>query len=63
MTSGTEYLSRIRHDLPASMAKTIGKIITKFAYLEYEMSQVAWILVGVDERIGRLAVIEPMTCH
>jgi hypothetical protein len=34
----------------------IGEVVTKFAALEFNLTQIMYMLVGVDRRIGRLAI-------
>lgn len=42
-----------------SYSTEIGRIMTRWAFLEWRLRVVAYILLGVDHRLGRIAVREP----
>jgi hypothetical protein len=48
-----------RADLPQALTREIGKIVTRWAFLEYQIQAFIWDLAGVDQRVGRLAMREP----
>lgn len=50
---------RVRYRLPTSYNIEIGRFITRWAYLEWMVSEILYSLMGVDPKIGRLAVREP----
>lgn len=41
------------------MQREIGKVVIRWAHLEYLIQSFIWELAGVDERVGRLAIREP----
>ncbi len=45
--------------LPARYATEIGRLITRFAYLEYRLKLIGYRLLDLDARYGRVAVREP----
>jgi hypothetical protein len=53
------YSGPSRFDLPATIAREIGRIIVRWAYLETIVQQIIWNLTQVAFPIGRLAVREP----
>lgn len=48
-----------RYDLPATVCRDIGRIITRWAYVEHYLQNIVYMLIGVSQAIGRLAVREP----
>jgi hypothetical protein len=50
---------KARFDLPANMARDIGRLIIRYAYLEQYIQAVIYMVMGVDAGTGRLAVREP----
>ncbi|MDP3224355.1 MAG: hypothetical protein Q8M96_14585, partial [Rubrivivax sp.] len=46
-------------ELPPSILKWVGRVAFKLSILEFQIAQVVYALVGVDRRIGRLAVRSP----
>ena len=51
------YLTRYR--LPVSYSTEIGRIITRWAFLEWRMRETAYLLLDIGPKEGRLAVREP----
>ena len=49
----TEYV------LPAAYSRAIGRVVVHWSYLEYCIQRIVWILVGIDDVMGRVAVREP----
>lgn len=47
------------HDLPASYTREIGRIITKWSYLENYLQSIIYIMLGVNDIVGRVAIREP----
>lgn len=45
--------------LPAEHSRQIGRIITRWAYLEWHLRQIVYQLLPVDPKAGRLVVREP----
>ncbi|MBI4185417.1 MAG: hypothetical protein HY521_15605 [Proteobacteria bacterium] len=46
-------------DLPADMMQAIGRVIVEYALLELQLSRIIYDLLGVDQKVGRIAVREP----
>lgn len=59
MTMGIKRISPLQKSIPAYLARPMGQIIAKWAYLEYRLSTIIWNIMGVDEKVGRLAVNDP----
>jgi hypothetical protein len=51
--------SALIYEVPASISREIGRIIVRWAYFEYSIQQVVWLLVGVDQITGSFSVREP----
>jgi hypothetical protein len=51
----------VRYRLPISYSTEIGRIITRWAFLEYRLKETAYMLLDIDPKIGRIAVREPRT--
>ncbi len=51
----------IRYRLPVSYSTEIGRIITRWAFLEYRLKETTYMLLDVDPKIGRIAIREPRT--
>jgi hypothetical protein len=51
--------ARARYDLPMAMCAGIGKIITRWSYAEDCVQNLIYILLGVSDVAGRVAVREP----
>ena len=49
----------VRYRLPRSYSTEIGRFITRWAYLEWVLSETLYMLIGTSPKIGRLAVREP----
>ena len=49
----------IRYRLPVSYSTEIGRIITRWAFLEYRLKETAYMLLNVDPKVGRVAIKEP----
>jgi hypothetical protein len=45
--------------LPLSMYREIGRVAFKFSLLEHQLRQAAYLVAGVDRRIGRVAFRDP----
>ena len=54
---GGTYPVRLR--LPVSYSTEIGRIITRWAILEWRLRETAYLLLDLDPKLGRLAVREP----
>ena len=59
MASPIVTQSAIKGDVPGYLAKPIGHIIVKWAFLEYCLSRLIWELVGVEPQVGRVAISSP----
>lgn len=51
--------SELKKDVPAHLARKIGQIIVRYAYLDYRLKLVIWKLSNVDSETGRLAIRDP----
>jgi hypothetical protein len=51
--------STLLYEVPASISREIGRIIVRWAYFEYFIQKVVWLLVDVDQTIGSYSVREP----
>lgn len=51
--------SQARYDVPAGVAREIGRIIVAWSFLENMLQRAIWDLADVDEPTGRLAIREP----
>ena len=49
----------VRYRLPVSYSTEIGRIITRWAFLEFRLKETAYMLLGVDPKVGRIAIREP----
>ena len=49
----------VRKHLPVKHNTESGRIITRWSYLEWQLRQLAYVLLGVNPKEGRLAVREP----
>src|SRR5271156_3750823 len=47
------------YKLPASFNREIGRIIVSWAYFENSVRRGIWEILGVDERMGRIAARDP----
>jgi hypothetical protein len=48
-------------ELPASLQREIGKVVTRHATVELKLSRIVYILLGIDAVSGRISVREPRT--
>jgi hypothetical protein len=48
-------------ELPASLQREIGKVVTRHAVLELKLSRIVYTLLGIDAVSGRISVREPRT--
>jgi hypothetical protein len=48
-----------RYDLPPSICREIGRIITHWAHFEYLVQDMVWQTMQVSQQVGRLAVRDP----
>lgn len=46
-------------DLPPSMSRAIGRIMTRWSYIEYILQNTIYALCRLEPEVGRLAVREP----
>ena len=46
-------------EIPARFSREIGRIIVRWAYLEHIIRRLGWDILGVDQKIGRIAVRDP----
>lgn len=46
-------------EVPASINREIGRIIVRWAFVEFCLQKIVWRLVGVDDAVGRLAIRDP----
>lgn len=53
------YNFPVRYRLPVAYSTEIGRIITRWAFLEWRLRVVTYILLGVGHNLGRIAVREP----
>lgn len=51
-------LLQVLVDLPANLAKSIGRVVTRFSVLELRLSRLTYLALGVDPKAGRIAVRE-----
>ena len=49
----------VRDKLPISHTTEIGRIITRWAFLEWLLRQIAYLLLDLNPKAGRLAVRDP----
>ena len=56
---GVYRQSRIRDDIPADIARCVGRFIVKWAGFEYRVQSLIWDVAGVGEALGRIAIREP----
>lgn len=49
----------IRYRLPTQYSTDIGRIITRWAFLEYRLKETAYMVLGIGPKIGRISVREP----
>jgi hypothetical protein len=47
------------YDLPANFSREIGRIVVRWAYFEHAVRRLVWDVLGVDDKIGRIAVRDP----
>lgn len=50
---------RIRRSLPVAHSREIGRIVTHWSFLEWRLKNVAYALLGIGPKEGRLAVRQP----
>ncbi|WP_193366915.1 hypothetical protein [Pelagibius marinus] len=51
--------SPVRKDLPNKHSAEIGRIVTRWSYLEWQLRQIAYSLLRISPKEGRLSVREP----
>lgn len=49
----------VRYRLPVSYCTEIGRIITRWAYLEALLTSIAYVILDISQKHGRIAVREP----
>ena len=47
------------YNLPARLAREVGRIIASWAYFEHCVQEMNWQVLGIDAAAGRIAVREP----
>ena len=47
------------YEIPASFVREVGRIIVRWAYFENAVSRLVWDAMGVDPKMGRVAVQDP----
>ncbi len=47
------------YNLPASLAREVGRIIVSWAYFEHCVQEMNWQALGISEAAGRIAMREP----
>lgn len=55
----TRIVAPAEYKLPQSFHRQIGHIIVRWAYLEHVTRRLLWDVLGVDEKIGRIATRDP----
>jgi hypothetical protein len=53
------FQGQIVHDLPVDYYACIGEIITVWSYIEWEAHEIMYVLLGINPKVGRIAVAEP----
>ncbi len=48
-----------RYELPVAYSTEIGRIITRFSYIQWQVKTCGYIVMGVDPKVGRMLVREP----
>ena len=48
-----------RYRLPVAYSTEIGRIMTRWAFIEWQLEQITYRVVGVEQKMGRLAIKEP----
>lgn len=48
-----------RYDLPAPLAREIGRFLVTWAHFEYYAQAIVWVTLGLGQEEGRIAVREP----
>lgn len=61
MSKGAQKIPRISvnpavYKLPAHLTREIGRLIVHWAHFEFLLQSTVWILLGIDEKKGRVAV-------
>ena len=49
------------YDLPDGLSLDMGRIVTRASYMQNYLQKIIYLLVGVQEEIGRIAIREPRT--
>ena len=49
----------LRYRLPVAYSTEIGRIMTRWAFIEWQLEQITYRVVGVGQKIGRLTIREP----
>ena len=55
----TFVVSQPTIDLPASLMREIGRTMVLSVNIEFRLSRIAYALLGIDRKAGRIAVREP----
>ena len=56
---GIQRTNTVEKGVPSFIARPAGHIITKWAYLEYQLSRIMWELLGLSAEEGRLVIADP----
>jgi hypothetical protein len=49
----------LRYRLPVAYSTEIGRIMTRWAFIEWQLEQITYRVVGVGPKIGRLTIRDP----
>jgi hypothetical protein len=49
----------VTENIPAAIAREIGRVITRWANLHYHCRRAAYTVLGIDPKMGRLWIREP----
>jgi hypothetical protein len=55
----TRIVAQAEYDLPPSFVRQIGIIMVRWAYFEHAVRRLVWEAMGVDPKMGRIAVRDP----
>ena len=47
------------YQIPASLSREVGRIIVRWAYLEHSIRRLGWRVLGIDQKLGRIAIRDP----
>lgn len=55
----TRIVASARYDLPDDFLREIGRLMVRWSYFENSVRHGIWEIMGVDERMGRIAARDP----